>query len=415
MVNVGVLVNKGFESVVARQCKELLGYTKNVEVNEGIVSFDAKDWDDVYRFVYRTQIANRVLYLLGNVEYDSNETLITNISNLINESKDNFLTDLINTGNMDFRVSIKVDEHTDVTYLEAEVGGVFFEYAKSLNKPLKVNLKNPILNIYIYMCGDMESGKAYVGIDLSDELSKRDYKIFNNAVSLKGTSAFGLLMMSGYNSDEGYLNPCCYSGTMEIEAGLYVSNTSHRFYNKSFPFTKLSNAVYGTNNESWDKFFKRIDSERISNDGGLKREFSITGSDKLLSGITASVKNAKIAGVESFINFRRIDLDWMDIKFEEKSVDRIITFIPGSSKHDKSLPKEYKELFYQAEYILQNSRKESNLIIMCLSTELLLEASKEYFILSREHVVYSGSQEMHILFFNKKKKSANNETKDDKN
>ena len=119
----------------------------------------------------------------------------------------------------------------------------------------------------------------------------------------------------------------------------------------------------------------------------------------MLSSISAATKNAKIAGVESLIDFRRIDLDWMDIKFEEDSVDKIISFVPGSSKHDRHLEKDFKQIFYQAEYILKKSGK---VVILCLSKDFLLQTSSEYFDLDHESMVHSGSQVMHVLFFKRK-------------
>jgi len=216
---------------------------------------------------------------------------------------------------------------------------------------------------------------------------------------LKGPTAFGFLMIAGFSPKDVYLNPCCYSGTIEIEAALYATRTSHKFYSKSFPFMRLHDAINGTDSNHWDKFFGAIDKERLSE---LKsKKFSITGSDRLLSSITAAAKNAKIAGMEQFVDFRRIDHDWMDIKFEEASLDRIISFIPGSSKHDKNISKEYKEIFYQAEYIL---KPEGKLVIMCLSKDLLMQSSIEYFDIDHELLAYSGSQVMHILFFKRKNK-----------
>lgn len=393
-MKVGVIVNKGFEKVAVMQIREILEGTKNLRIDDSIVVFESKEWDDIYRFVYKNQIANRVIYLIDDFEYKDDEELVLDVKKCIDSVKDTFLKNLI-IGGVDFRVSVRIDEHTDVTYTEAEIGGVLIDYAKTLGKDLKVNLKNPAMNFYIYIY----NGHAYVGIDLSDDLSKRDYKIFNNAVSLKGPTAFGLLMLAGYKPKDIYLNPCCYSGILEIEAALYATQMSHRFYNKSFPFMKFPENV----DVDWDKFFQKMDSERIT------EKFPITGSDKLLSSITAAVKNAKIAGVESAIDFRRIDMDWMDIKFEENDVDKMIMFIPGSSKHDKNLGKEFKELFYQAEYIMKNSGK---LVIMCLSQDLLLESSKEHFDLDHEAIVHSGGQVMHVLFFKRKGKETKKDSED---
>jgi 23S rRNA G2445 N2-methylase RlmL len=412
MINVGVMVNKGFEKAAVVQVREILENEsfKEIHVGDTLVSFKSKEWDHVYRFIYKNQIANRVLYLVDEFDYrvdDVDELLlsedfISEIRKHVESIDDAFLKELILNG-ADFRVSMNIDEHTDVTGTEAEIGGVLIDHAKTLGKDLKVNLKNPIMNFHVYI----HNSRVYLGIDLSGDLSKRDYKIFNNAVSLKGPTAFGLLMLVGYNPKDVYLNPCCYSGIIEIEAALYSTRTSHRFYDKSFPFMKLSQIIGGTNDDYFDKFFKKIDDEII--EGKKFPIFPITGSDKLLSSITAATKNAKVAGMESVIDFRRIDLDWMDIKFEEKTIDKIVSFIPGSSKHDKNLLKDFKQLFYQAEYILKDSGK---LVIMCLSKDLLIQSSSEYFGVDHELMVHSGAQAMHVLFFKRKSGKSSDESPD---
>jgi len=403
-VNVGVIVNKGFEKAAVVQIREILEDVKDVHIQDTLVSFRPKTWEDIYRFVYKNQIANRVIYLIGEFDYETEDELIEGTHKIINNANDALLKELI-SNNFDFRVSLRIDEHTDVTGIEAELGGILIDYAKTLGKDLKVNLKNPTLNFYVYIY----NAHAYISIDLSDDLSKRDYKIFNNAVSLKGSTAFGLLMLAGYKPKDIYLNPCCYSGTLEIEAALYATKLSPRFYNKSFPFMKFPSFSPNDKETDWDKFFQKIDDERIDNkDDKNAKLFSITGSDKLLSSITAATKNAKIAGVESIIDFRRVDLDWMDIKFEEDSINKIITFIPGSSKHDKNLVKDFKQIFYQAEYILKNDGK---LVIMCLSKDLLIRSSSEYFDVDHEVNVYSGAQVMHVLFFKRKDNMRKDNTK----
>jgi 23S rRNA G2445 N2-methylase RlmL len=403
-MRIGVIVNSGFEKAAVVQINELISSIKKSDIddiNDTLVSFECNNWENICKFIYLNQISNRVIYLIDTFNYTTDELAIIQVKECILKKEDSFFKELL-LKSVDFRVSVKIDEHTDVTYLESEIGGVILDYAQSLDKTLKVNLKNPLINFYIYI----NEGKAYVGIDLSSDLSKRDYKIFNNAVSLKGPTAFGLLMLAGYKPKEVYLNPCCYSGTIEIEAALYATQTSHRLYNKDFPIIKLLNLINTTEGTYWDNFFKQIDKNKIQ-----EKQFSITGSDKLLSSISAATKNAKIAGVESHINFRRIDFDWMDIKYDENSFDKIITFIPGSSKHDKNIIKDLDQIFYQAEYILKKSGK---LIIMCLSKDLLIESSTKYFDLDNELIVHSGGQMMYVLFFKRKPKSKDEDKKDNK-
>ena len=54
-------------------------------------------------------------------------------------------------------------------------------------------------------------------------------------------------------------------------------------------------------------------------------------------------KNAKIAGVDKHINFSRVELEWLDIKFKKESIDRIITNPPISK--NANLDKVYNEFF----------------------------------------------------------------------
>jgi len=411
-VTFAVIVSKGFERVAVQQLREIIGIKnlKDITVEETIVLFklnssksdSQNSFDDVFKFIYMSQISHRVILLIDKIEFTGEDSLLKNIGR--NLSNNGFLKEQLTRGVDGFRVSVKMEEHMDVTSLEADIGGVILDYARDFadsGTELKVNLKNPSMKFYVYILSsavlssarqDTDVNTAYFGIDFSEDLTKRDYRVFNNAVSLKGPTAFGLLMLAGYIPKEKYLNPSCYSGTLEIEAALYSTKTSHRYYNKSFPFMKFFDC-------DWDKFFKGIDAERVEKSGGKTSNFSITGSDPLLSSITAAGKNAKIAGMESFVDFRRVDLDWMDIKFDEKSIDRIVSFIPGSSKHDKNLVKGFKQLFYHAEYILKYS---GVAVIMCLSKDLLIDASKEYLDLDRELSVRSGGQLMYVLFFKKK-------------
>ena len=85
------------------------------------------------------------------------------------------------------------------------------------------------------------------------------------------------------------------------------------------------------------------------------------------------------------------------VDLDKDGLDQIVTFIPGSSKY-ANLEKLFKELFYQAEFIL---KKGGIMTILCINKELLISMSKEYFNAPKEHTVYSGDQEMCILTFKK--------------
>jgi len=351
-----IKINKGFETLFdgshSPKYSEILEGEKDYAL---IITFNSLK--SLFSYIYTSQIANSVSLIIDRKK-DINKLIIPQqLKSLL--PKDGT-----------FRITTKIG-------YEREIGELFKEY--------KVDLKNPDFNIEIQEF----NSEFFLSLDLSGDLSKRDYKVFNNPLSLKGTTAFGALMLSGYKKGKSLLDPYCNSGTIGIEAVLYNNNISPRFYNKNFPFTKL---------------FVNIDIESFFGDMDAKAKYdmlSITVADPLLRNITAARRNAKVAGVEKCMRFRRIDIDWMDIKHNEKQFDYILTFIPGSSKHKSlaSLKKEFEELFYQTEYII---KKEGIVSILCLSKDLLIDSASKYFVLKELKTFYSGTQLMYLLLFEKR-------------
>ena len=381
-----VIASNGLEIVAKDNIEEILDMQlKDSEIAKSVVIFSVKTVEQLCKLCYMSQASARVLLYIGKIasaDADKAKDLFSAVK----------LAGLIKT-NSKFRARCKnnSDEIIEITELEKQLGSDFIEYCEGIGISLDVDLKNPDVILF----GHMIDGMLYLGIDLSGDIAKRDYRIFNRPLSLKGTTAFGLLKLAGYEPKDVMVDTFCNSGTIEIEAALYASNTSPKHYNKDFPFKKLK--IF--DDASLEKFFKDMDKSGKKPAGS---NISITAADALLRNITAAKKNAKMAGVEKFIGFRRIDTDWLDLKFEKGSVDKIITFIPGSSKHkDKRFQeKQYKELFYQAEYILNRS---GIAVVLCLSKELLLKASDEYMEFFKEEEFSSGEQIMRVLFFRHKR------------
>ena len=412
------LVNKGLETAAKDNILEILDDDKHdkdksertFHVIDGAVLFSIDGYPELCRLSYLSQSINRLFYVVDKIKFDDYDDLLNKFSIMLKDDDISKIYPLISSCTT-FRVKSLVEDKELKDYsmeIEQNVGESLFEHFKDVTKDssdssdfsdikllLKVNLRDPELVFYIFI----KDSTAYFCIDFSGDISKRDYKIFNSSMSLKGTTAFGVLKLAGYSPKDHILNIFCNSGTLEIEAALYANDVPVRYYNKNFPFMRLKiqdDKMQSDDSGSidWGKFFSKID-KKMSD-----KKLPITASDPLLKNITAAKKNAKIAGCEKFIEFRRIDTDWLDLKFEEKSIDKMMTFIPGSSKHknDRSLQKLFKEFFYQAEYILKDS---GMLSILCLRKDLLLDISKEHFRLLREEEFYSGEQQMAVLIFKK--------------
>ena len=111
-----------------------------------------------------------------------------------------------------------------------------------------------------------------------------------------------------------------------------------------------------------------------------------------------SRKNAKIAGIDKEINFSRVELEWLDIKFKKESVDRIVTNMPTSK--NANLDKIYNEFFYQSEYILKKDGAMG--LITRIPDFVKKHASKHNFVVVKEKEVWSGEQMLNILIIKKK-------------
>ena len=106
-------------------------------------------------------------------------------------------------------------------------------------------------------------------------------------------------------------------------------------------------------------------------------------------------KNAKVAGVDKIINFSRVELEWLDLKFKKSSVDRIIT-VPPSSK-SSNLERIYNEFFYQSRYIL---KKDGSISVIARLPELLKRhAERHDFSVAKEKQIWSGQQKLMIVVF----------------
>ena len=190
--------------------------------------------------------------------------------------------------------------------IEESVGAVLHDTWHSA-----VNLENPSRVIYLFIASD----HAFLCVDFSGEdLSKRSYRIFSSPKNIKSTIAYAIVRYSGYERGEALLDPFCISGSIAIEAALYENSFPVRFFDKKFLFSNLTEFDY-------DPF----DAKRQTDNG---RIFAF---DSLFKHVDAAKKNAKIAGIHKAIQFSRMDVEWLDTKFDMRTIRRFSRSTMSSS------------------------------------------------------------------------------------
>ena len=368
-----VITSKGIEATAATEIKELIN--ADCKAEEGCVIFDFKELKDLCLLCYKSQSSDRVLYLIGNFEFqnffDALERFIRELyfGEWVEKYK-KFKIECIRLGAHDFK-SIDVEAKAS-------------ELMHKKSKNIKVDIKEYEIIFLFYVVNN----KCYFGVDFAGfELNKRSYKIFLHPNSLRGTIAYALVRESGFEKKNVMLDPFSRDGVVAIEAAFYAADFPHNYYKKDrFAFLKLRIGV------DFEKFFKSID-RRIK-----KPKAEIYSFDHLFKYVDYSKKNAKIAGVDKQINFSRVELEWLDIKFKKESIDRVITN-PVASKN-ANLDKIYNEFFYQCEYIL---KKNGTLALISRMPDFVKKhAERHNFIVSKEKDVWSGEQLLKIIVFKKK-------------
>ncbi len=217
------------------------------------------------------------------------------------------------------------------------------------------------------------------------DFSKRLYKVFLHRASLKASTALSALFASGYTGKKVLLDPFCGSGVIPIEAALYSRKFPLYYYDKH---KLLEASIYTAEALS---YLQTVDS-------AIKEKLAtIYAYDNLMASVRITQKNAKIAGVEKNIVARRVSVDWMDIKIEEKSVDCIVTDPPRMSRNLTAL--QYKELmrllFDRASLVLKPS---GNVTVIVSENEIVKEVAKaNSFVFSFEKEIHQGKERLFII------------------
>jgi len=367
-----IITHKGLEEVSKLEVKELIKAKANI--HNTCVSFSIKKVEQLAKLSYLSRASKRVLLYLGSFEVSSLEKTAQNIKKVL--EKTSFKS-------KEFKNIIKNSHKCECErFGEHEFNSmdVEEEAGKSLKKiiGLKTDYKNPFFILYIYIYNN----KGFLGIDFCNkDLSKRHYKIYNFGGEIKGTLAYGLLRLCDFQKNKILVDPFCGTGTIPIEAFLFQEDISPHFFDKEFIFTNY------------------LDFDFESLDKKTKEAKNIYGIDSKQRHISTTKKNAKIAGAKFQVS--RIDMEWLDTRFDKESISFIVgkPIIPSKHVDEKTAEKIYKDLFYNAKFVLKNGGK---IGLIAQKTGLIIKTSESYnFKLVKNQPVKSGHAEYKILVFEK--------------
>lgn len=361
---------KGLVEPLETELKEL--GLKPYDRSQNGIFFDS-NWEDCYRVNLHSRFASRVLMpVLNFTAYQSDE--------LYNQILKHDFTKYIEPDQ-----TLKVDASTkdsmlkDQRFIAMKVKDAIVDQFRD-KFGIRPNVDNEKADLAIYV-------KAYknhfsVAIDTSgDSLFMRGYRLEAGEAPLKENLAAGLLQLSEWDGKSAIVDPMCGSGTILIEAAMKVMNIAPGSMRKSFGFMKLKNF----NPDVWDKVLNQAIEQEIENCGDLH----FYGYDIDRRVLMKAIENAKRAGVNEFIKFKRESV--VSLKAPVES-GLIVTNPPyGARLGDED---NLRDVYRDFSHTLKNEFKGWNAWILSGNKDLIGDLRLKA---SRKHFVYNGSIECRFL------------------
>ncbi len=192
-----------------------------------------------------------------------------------------------------------------------------------------VDLKNPkiVINIHI------QEQSCIVSLDSSgSSLHKRGYRSITGQAPINEVLAAGLLLHSGWDGFDDFLDPMCGSGTILIEAAMIAANIPPNLNKTHFGFQ---------NWPDWDvDLFEHIKEARLNK---IRRfNAKIHGFDSSAEVILKAKENIENANLSEFISVERKDF----FKSKKQTKDHLhLLFNPPYGERLKvDIPQFYKKI-----------------------------------------------------------------------
>jgi 23S rRNA G2445 N2-methylase RlmL len=216
----------------------------------------------------------------------------------------------------DFKTLIKEGESFRVKCSDRKVCVLLGQFIKD-NTNAGVNLEHPSKIVFVDLVGD----EFLVYSLLADELINRGYSV-SNVEFITPDVAGAMVDYSGWSDNGTLLDPFCHEGYVIIEACLKGLGVGPGFFKaKEFSFDVEKPIV-----------------EK------LKSKIVCFSTD--LSSLKFAKQNAKLARVSKYVRFGFHDLNDLDYKMKERTINFLITALPKHVNVEK--------LFFQLDYIMSS-------------------------------------------------------------
>ena len=311
----------GFEELLA---KELLTLgAREIKVGVRNVSF-VGDKGFMYKANLALRTTVRILKPIMSFKVVSENDLYSQLQNI---KWDDFL-------NVDGTFAVDAvansDNFTHSHYLALKSKDAIADYFRSkFGKRPNVDIKHPDLQVNIHIQKDY----CTVSLDSSgDSLHKRGYRSATNIAPINEVLAAGLVLLSGYDGTQNFIDPMCGSGTILIEAAMIANNIPANINRKEFGFEKWSDFDETLFNKIRNSLLNKVkDSHAV-----------IIGYDKAPSAVRKATDNIENAHLEDFIKVKQADFFHSEKELEGKTI--LLFNPPYGERLEIDVPFFYKKI-----------------------------------------------------------------------
>ncbi|MEL4454932.1 class I SAM-dependent RNA methyltransferase [Lutimonas vermicola] len=311
----------GFESVLARELRNLGAQN----VREGVRNVQFKgDKGFMYKANLALRTAIRILVPIETFTLRTEDDLYQNLSRI---SWEKYLDE---NATLAIHSSVHSEIFSNSHYVSLRSKDAIVDYfRKKYQKRPSIDLKHPDVQFDIHI----QKNTCTVSLDSSGEsLHKRGYRTDTNIAPINEVLAAGLVLLTGYDGTQNFVDPMCGSGTILIEAAMIANNIPANINRSEFAF------------EKWPDFDEELFA--LIHDSLLKKirntDKKIIGFDKAPSAVRKAQSNVENASLEEFIKIERKNF------FEETSpVDRNVIVVfnpPYGERLEVNVPVFYKQI-----------------------------------------------------------------------
>ena len=252
--------------------------------------------EDTMRLNLHLRTANRVLFLITRFKANNADALY---NNAIDFPWDQWMD---KSGYMHIHSVVKNDTIRDNRFANLRLKDAIADF---FNKKYKIRpnagpLKNQTV-IFLHWQDD----ECSIYLDTSGEtIAKHGYRTNPWKAPMIESLAAGVIMETGWDGSNSFVNPMCGSGTLAIEAALMASGAAPGLSRSNFGFMHC--LLYDS--RKWRKLH-----EEAKSNVQRKVKVDIIATDLDVQAIEAAKENAANAGVEKHIDFIRCDFKFTPI------------------------------------------------------------------------------------------------------